>query len=162
MIIKKLKGKKYGQIAFCRCDSCNNEFKRSVSNLKENQFCSKSCYFKWLKDVRTGKKHDATTKETLSKKKMGKLNPQWKGGKVYTEKGYVYIYSPEHPNNVKEGYVLEHRLVMEKELGRYLTGDELVHHINGIRDDNRPENLEVLSFGEHIKRTQNERHQRDK
>lgn len=74
----------------------------------------------------------------------------WKGGRSLT-RGYVRIYIPEHPNNC-DGYVFEHRLVMEKHLGKYLNRKEVVHHINGIRNDNRIENLKLLSSnGKHIK-----------
>lgn len=57
-----------------------------------------------------------------------------------TKSGYILIYSPEHPFTRKK-YVLEHRLVIEKRLGRYLKPEEAVHHINEIRDDNKIENL---------------------
>lgn len=65
------------------------------------------------------------------------------GSRVSMASGYVRIYTPTHPNANCDGYVLEHRLVMERVLGRLLAGWESVHHINGIRDDNRPENLEL-------------------
>lgn len=71
--------------------------------------------------------------------------PNWKGGRKYTTQGYVEVYSPEHPFRNKMGYVKEHRLVMEKHLGRYLDQKEVVHHINAIRDDNRIENLDLFS-----------------
>jgi len=78
----------------------------------------------------------------------GENNPQWKGGWT-TKSGYIYIYLPDHPNANSDGYVAEHRLIMEEHLGRYLTPDEVVHHINGLRWDNRLENLEVLDKHKH-------------
>lgn len=62
-------------------------------------------------------------------------------GKKKTQMGYVYLHVPNHPAATKAGYVMEHRLVMEQHLGRYLTGVEEVHHINEVKDDNRIENL---------------------
>lgn len=67
------------------------------------------------------------------------------GHKVKNSSGYVIVKASSHPHATKNGYVYEHRLVMERRLGRYLRRDEQVHHINGIKDDNRPENLEVLN-----------------
>jgi HNH endonuclease len=53
------------------------------------------------------------------------------------------VWVPEHPRAGKGSYVFEHALVMEEILGRYLLPGENVHHLNGVRDDNRPENLEL-------------------
>jgi hypothetical protein len=86
-----------------------------------------------------GTKRSDETKEKIRVTKLRDKNPNWNGGKK-TLRGYVYILKPEHPLN-NAGYVLEHRLVMEDAIGRYLTKEEVVHHINGIRNDNRIENL---------------------
>lgn len=99
-----------------------------------------------------GKKHTKETKEKISKSQMGENNNRWIGGRVKTGAGYIRIYSPDHPNKDNSGYVLEHRLVMEKDIGRYLCKEEVVHHENKIRNDNRIENLRLFeSKGKHKK-----------
>ena len=70
-------------------------------------------------------------------------------GRRVTDRGYIYIRAPDHPCAGKDGYVAEHRLVMEAHLGRHLQANEVVHHINGVKNDNRIENLELMEFGRH-------------
>src|ERR1017187_2231241 len=84
--------------------------------------------------------------------KSGPEHPDWKGGRSKS-RGYWDVYSPGHPF-AKKGvpYVAEHRLVMELKLGRYLLPGEVVHHIDGRKDNNDPENLIVFgSNAEHLK-----------
>lgn len=79
--------------------------------------------------------------------RRGETHGAWKGGRIRLDKGYVGIWvSPDDELAVMRnslGYVAEHRLVMARQLGRPLTKAENVHHINGVRDDNRLENLEL-------------------
>lgn len=76
----------------------------------------------------------------------GENHPSWKGGKSIHPSGYIYVKAPEgNPRGTHHGYILEHLLVMEQILGRPVREDETVHHKNGIRTDNRPENLELWS-----------------
>ena len=82
----------------------------------------------------------------MCKKRTGSNHPSWKGGTWIDKNGYRMVKC-DHPRASK-GYLLEHTLVMEKHLNRYLVKGETVHHRNGIRNDNRIENLE-LKIGNH-------------
>ena len=73
----------------------------------------------------------------------GHLNRAWKGGRILDKTGYVLRHVPDHPHANSGGYVREHRLVMEKALGCYLEQNEVVHHVDGNRQNNSPENLEL-------------------
>lgn len=83
-------------------------------------------------------------------KNTGENNPFWKGGIIQDADGYVYILKPEHPGATKTGYVKRSHLVAEKMLGRYLYPDEITHHKNGIRNDDRPENIKVTTRKKHV------------
>lgn len=82
------------------------------------------------------------------KSKRGKDSPHWKGGR-HVVGGYVKIYFPTHPYAYNRKYMLEHRLVMEKHLGRYLRLSEIVHHIDGNKENNKIQNLYLTSREKH-------------
>ncbi len=67
--------------------------------------------------------------------------------------GRTLIYAPEHPDARAIGgkYILEYRLVAEQKLGRRLSENEIVHHINGDVTDNTPANLSVMTQAEHAR-----------
>jgi hypothetical protein len=89
-----------------------------------------------------GRKHTQLVKDTI-----GDANRTGRNSHPTTD-GYIMVYAPEHPYCNSNGYVREHRLVMEQRLSRYLRPEETVHHINEIRDDNRDENLELFESRE--------------
>lgn len=70
-------------------------------------------------------------------------------GRKMTPKGYIVLCIKEHPKSDASGYVMEHRVMVEKKIGRLLKENEVVHHLNEIRHDNRLSNLELMDRSEH-------------
>lgn len=84
--------------------------------------------------------------------RSGSGHPRWRGGRHIDKDGYVEIWKPDHPHARNSRYVLEHRLMMERMLGRLLKPEEVVHHRNGNKQDNHPSNLVLFSRnGEHLR-----------
>ena len=111
------------------------------------------------KHHKRGYKISEETKRKISDSRKGKfVHPSHFGGhKKKRSDGYVAIYCPEHQKANKDGYVMEHILVMEEAIGRHLAEEEVVHHKNHKRDDNRLENLELMTFRDHAKLHMKER-----
>jgi len=108
------------------CEYCGKEFgriRRCNGIGGRIRFCSRTC------------SNNANSKYLVKERTRHKTQ------------GYISIRKPEHPNNYG-GRVREHRLIMEKMIGRYLKKGEIVHHINYIEDDNREENLFLCKEGE--------------
>jgi len=133
-----------------KCDNCGKEFFRTTghANRYKHTFCSYKCRsIFWKADSKNWQK----TNQKRSIALKGDKSYLWNGGKrIYGN--YIAIYKPEHPFSNKAGYVMEHRLVMEEKIRRYLNPEEQVHHINGVTSDNRIENLMLFANnGEHQK-----------
>jgi hypothetical protein len=98
-----------------------------------------------------GQKRSAETKARMSEAKKSKYNGMNGYGhtKVHNT-GYILAYAPLHPFANSCGYVMLHRLLVERKIGRYLSQDEVVHHKNKIRNDNRLENLVVMDRSAHM------------
>lgn len=153
MIVKKIQIRKGDYRVICECDWCGKEFVKKYSDTRKTKhhFCSQQCMGKWQSENRTGKNHPTFGKHlsrewkiNLSKNHRdckGKNHPMWSGGRCKNGAGYILIYKPEHLFAGCYNQVREHRLIMEKFLGRYLDNNEVVHHVNGIKDDNNIENL---------------------
>lgn len=104
------------------CHVCNKPTKSLKSDI------CRSCYLK--------------TSPYFGHKREDNFN--WKGGKQL-HNGYVMVRFPEHPFAKGNGYVFEHRLVMEKHIGRYMFPHEFIHHINKVKTDNRIKNLKIVN-----------------
>ena len=130
-----------------RCATCGRQFKPS----SKHRDCP-SCRAKAAKRPCPGcgilirAKSKACRKCFTPVNHTGENNPNWKGNAARhrNHDGYIFGRRIGHPRGARnDWYVLEHILVMEDMLGRYLLPGEQVHHRNGIKDDNRPENLEL-------------------
>ncbi len=125
------------------CKRCNK--KEIIQKVYEDLMCTDCSRKDKDKAIKISESHKGQTASEETKKKMsdmrkGKNHPGYKG-KVSDNHGYIKIYKPDHPSSTNGKYVLEHRLVMESLMGRYLDPTEVVHHINSNKSDNRKSNL---------------------
>lgn len=161
-----------GWTSLCVCEICGKEFYKAHVKAKKSKrhYCSLECFYSTFPESKKiklicdcCKKEFEIDKEQVDRRKKEKHfcsslcnlnycienkipvnNPAWRGLRVIDINGYASIYVPELSQE-KMVYAKEHRVVMEKLLGRPLKKGENVHHKNGIRDDNRIENLELWS-----------------
>ncbi|MEX2462058.1 MAG: HNH endonuclease signature motif containing protein [Paenibacillaceae bacterium] len=103
------------------------------------------------------KRNGIETRVAAKRDQTGENNHMWNGGKKIHSNGYIMVRIPDHPRS-HNGYVFEHILVAEKMIGRYLIyygkcnpKNEIVHHKNEVKNDNSPDNLQVMTHSEHIK-----------
>lgn len=155
------------------CETCGTEVtrRRSPSTLrgKAPRYCSQRCHGVARRGTGDGQRvtHEfdcavcgkrcrvyrspsATAPVTCSLKctgarNTGAGNAAYSGGRHVAGTGYVRVLNPAHPQADSRGYVYEHRLAMEAKIGRPLRPGEVVHHINHVKHDNRPENLHLFA-----------------
>lgn len=154
-----------------KCEVCGKAERLSASVAARRRFCSWDC-----RDA--GNTKPKTTIECAYCKKQLRVPPHLVGQKFCSQlckqksettvgrgksfkdpDGYIRVYFPDHPRSGKKGFIMDHRLVAEEKYGRPLLRGEHVHHLNGIRDDNRPENLVVMAAREHMRLTRAEDNQ---
>lgn len=135
-IVRKNKAQEY------ICDNCGEPFLRLPQLVNFNKkrserketYCSRKC-----SNEITAEKHRTS--------RLGEKNANWKGGKTINPQGYVVINNAKNHTINPKKQAKEHRIVMEKKLNRPLFKNEMIHHKNGNRQDNRIENLEIWIKG---------------
>lgn len=123
------------------CEWCGKPTKARVYDRERGRgrFCSSKCVGLWRAQQENF---------PLRKNQEGDKNPNWRGGQALHKKGYIYRYAPNHLRQ-HNGYVFEHILVAEQKLGRTLRPGEVVHHNDGNKANNHPDNIEVFPSAAH-------------
>ena len=154
------------------CSVCGKEFYRQPAYIKQGRhLCSRECNNAWQarnqitktcpqcgKEFSVPQSYAANVhcshrceKASRIKRPTGRSHNGQSA--LINFQGYITVYEPNHPNANRSGRVLEHRLVMEEQIGRILESDEHVHHINHDKADNDPDNLEIVDPSAHGRET---------
>lgn len=137
--IKSRKGYRHSIETKRKISFANKGNKRTLGSFKKGHLVPKE----WREKIRLankGKVLSIKTKEKMRLSHLGEKAWNWRNGKRKHSSGYILILRHEHPFCDSHGYVYEHRLVIEKHLGRYLKSSEEIHHL-GAKDDNRSQML---------------------
>lgn len=127
-VISREENNRWGSARWlCKCD-CGKETTVDGGSLRSGATTSCGCF----------------NRERSSERHKGNRH-NWKGGRCIDANGYIWVKQPDHPNCMANGYIYEHRLVVEKILGRYLTKEENVHHEDEDRANNEPTNLRLFA-----------------
>lgn len=160
------------------------EDEMAINKIANNLNVSVGKVFNYLKlyGIETRKSLTEAQRKAISEKNIGRVSPmkgkrrsreaiektaearriKGVGHKKKRSDGYISVYFPSHPRSNKCGYIMEHDYVMEQYIGRPLKKDEIVHHKNHIRHDNRIENLQLMTFKEHASLHMKERWEKKK
>lgn len=131
-----------------------------LGHKNQNRYVLHNCVVcgqeRWVM-LKRGQPENVRCGACASRLRRGPRSPAWRGGRIKTVQGYIQIHL--YPDDFffsmtsHDGYVMEHRLVMAKQLGRNLHRWEIVHHKNGIKGDNRLKNLQLVSGEKHMQIT---------
>jgi len=152
----KCKFKSLEKIKYVRwCKLCGKKFFVShwrINKGKKVIFCSEKCHYRFGHSIKTryklrqshiGKKLSEIQKKKIGEKSRFNKYTYIRGWKCNRD-GYKFILNPDKKSIHDRRYVPEHRYIIEKHIGRPLSHNEIVHHINGIKNDNRLENLKIV------------------
>jgi len=132
-----------------RCSQCGEKYFRTRT--KKYSFCSSKCYnldYR-IKKPEIYEKHKKLSMERQKARRTTPVRKKSRSGTGHiTKQGYVKLCLIDHPFAKKKGHIFQHVIVMSDHLGRALFKGETVHHKNGIRDDNRIENLELWNVAQ--------------
>lgn len=139
---------KSASVAYLKCDNCNTEFTRQIGKEIDRRRCNNnySHYCSQCPSLSLAGKKGRETKRQISRERVGE--------RMTTSHGYIRVWVGDTytlSNHTYCGSIFEHTFVMEQHLGRALKRDEVVHHIDGNKQNNSIENLDVMTVDQHNK-----------